>query len=95
MGSAATMTKPRPSWFVKFLMISFRICFVTLLLTGLGMAFGLFTGIMTTVIGGLFTHHPLDLTRAYRVFAVPSAIIFGSCTFLFQIFKSIKERGTR
>ena len=95
MGTTATMSKPRPSWFVKFLMIAFRIFFVTLLLTGLGMAFGLLIGILTTVIGGLFTHHPLDLTRAYKVFAVPSAIVFGSCTFLFQMVKAVREAFRR
>ena len=111
MGTAATMTKPRPSWFVRFIMISFRICFVTLLLTGVGMGVGLFVGILTTVIGGAFTHHAIDLTRAYRVFAIPSAIIsrpivrpsstiasaivFGSCTFVFQIVKSLRETFRR
>jgi uncharacterized BrkB/YihY/UPF0761 family membrane protein len=91
MGSAATMSTPRPSWFVKFFMIAFRIFFLTLLLTGVGMGAGLFVGILTTVIGGAFSHHPLDLTRAYRVFAIPSAILFGSCTLVFQVVKSVKE----
>jgi len=95
MGTAATMTKPRPSWFVRFIMISFRICFVTLLLTGVGMGVGLFVGILSTVISGAFTHHAIDLTRAYRVFAIPSAIIFGSCTFVFQIMKTLRETFRR
>ena len=95
MGTAATMTKPRPSWFVRFIMISFRICFVTLLLTGVGMGVGLFVGILTTVIGGAFTHHAIDLTRAYRVFAIPSAFVFGSCTFVFQIVKTLRETFRR
>jgi cytochrome b subunit of formate dehydrogenase len=95
MGSAATMTKPRPSWFVRFIMITFRICFVTLLLTGLGMGVGLFVGILTTVIGGAISHHAIDLTRAYKVFAIPSALVFGSCTLLFQIVKSVREAVSR
>ena len=95
MGTAATMTKPHPSRFVRFLMISFRICFVTLLLTGLGMGLGLFVGILTTVIGGAITHHAIDLTRAYKVFAIPSAIIFGSATFVFQVVKSVREAVRR
>jgi uncharacterized BrkB/YihY/UPF0761 family membrane protein len=95
MGTAATMTKPRPSWFVRFIMISFRICFVTLLLTGVGMGVGLFVGILTTVIGGAFTHHAIDLTRAYRVFAIPSAVVFGSCTLVFQVVKSLREAVRR
>jgi uncharacterized BrkB/YihY/UPF0761 family membrane protein len=91
MGTAATMTKPRPSWFVRTLMVTFRILFLTLLVTGLGMGLGLFVGILTTVIGGAVTHHALDLTRAYRVFAIPSAIVFGSCALVFQIIKSVRE----
>ena len=91
MGTAATMTKPRPSRFIRFLMISFRICFVTLLLTGVGMGLGLFVGILTTVIGGAISHHAIDLTRAYKVFAIPSALVFGSCTLVFQTVKSVRE----
>lgn len=95
MGTSATMTKPRPSRFVRFLMISFRICFVTLLLTGVGMGLGLFVGILTTVIGGAFSHDAIDLTRAYKVFAIPSAIVFGCCTFVFQVVKSVREAFRR
>ena len=95
MGTAATMSKPHPSWFVKTLMITFRIVFLTLLMTGLGMGLGLFTGILTTVIGGLFAHHPLDLTRSYKVFAIPSAVIFGSCALVFQIVRAVREAVRR
>jgi uncharacterized BrkB/YihY/UPF0761 family membrane protein len=91
MGSTAAMSKPRPSRFVRFLMISFRILFLTLLLTGLGMGLGLFTGIMVTVVGSLFAHHPVDLTRSYKVFAFPAALIFGGCTLVFQIIQSVRE----
>ena len=91
MDSAGTMSKPRPSRFVRILMTTFRIFFLTLLLTGLGMGLGLFTGILTTVIGSLFAHHPVDLTRSYKVFAVPSAIIFGACALVFQIVQSVRE----
>jgi uncharacterized BrkB/YihY/UPF0761 family membrane protein len=95
MGSTATMSKPRPSWFVKSLMIAFRIFFLTLLFTGLGMGLGLFTGILTTVIGSLFSHHAVDLTRAYKVFAIPSAIIFGSCALVFQVVRAVREALAR
>ncbi len=91
MSSAATMSKPKPSWFVRFFMTAFRIFFLTLLFTGLGMGLGLLTGILTTVIGGLFAHHPLDLTRSYKVFAVPSALIFGGCTLVFQVVQAVRE----
>jgi uncharacterized BrkB/YihY/UPF0761 family membrane protein len=91
MGSTSAMSKPRPSWFVKALMKTFRILFLTLLMTGLGMGLGLFTGILTTVIGGLFAHHPLDLTRSYKVFAIPSAVIFGGCTLVFQVVQAVRE----
>jgi hypothetical protein len=59
------------------------------------MGVGLFVGILTTVIGGAFTHHAIDLTRAYRVFAIPSAVVFGSCTLVFQIVKSAREAFRR
>jgi uncharacterized BrkB/YihY/UPF0761 family membrane protein len=92
MGTTATMSKRRPSWLVRTLMITFRIVFLTLLMTGLGMGLGLFTGILTTVIGSLFNHHAVDLTRSYKVFAIPSAVIFGSCTLVFQIVRAVRER---
>ncbi len=91
MESAAIQARPRPSWFVRFIMVSFRVLFLTLLFTGLGMALGLMTGILTTVIGGLFSHHALDLTRAYRVFAIPSAIVVGSGTFLYNVFRALQK----
>ncbi len=91
MESAATQERPRPSWFIRLIMVSFRVLFLTLLFTGLGMALGLFTGIMTTVIGGAFAHHPLDLTRAYKVFAIPTAIVVGSCTFLYNVFRAVQN----
>ena len=89
------VSKPRPSWFVRFLMTSFRILFLTLLLTGVGMGLGLFTGILMTVVGSLFAHHPVDLTRSYKVFAVPAAVIFGGCTLVFQIVQSVQEAMRR
>ncbi len=71
---------------------TFRILFLTLLCTGLGMGLGLFVGILTTVIGSAFAHHSPDLTRAYRVFAIPSAIIVGSCAFVFQVVQALRTR---
>lgn len=91
MDSAARTTKPRPSRFTRFLMTTFRIFFLTLLLTGLGMGLGLFTGIMATVVGSLFAHHPVDLTRSYKLFAVPAAIVFGGCTLVFQVIQAVRE----
>jgi uncharacterized BrkB/YihY/UPF0761 family membrane protein len=95
MGTSAAMSKPQPSWFVRLFMTAFRIFFLTLLFTGLGMGLGLFTGIMTTVIGGLFAHHPIDLTRSYKVFAVPSAVIFGLCALVFQTVQAVREAVKR
>jgi len=93
MSTTAPVSRPRPSWFVRLIMTSFRIFFLTLLFTGLGMAVGLTTGILTTVISAAFTHHALDLTRAYRVFAIPSAIVVGSCAFLYQLVRAVKGAG--
>ncbi len=90
MESAVAPVKARPSWFVRLIMTSFRILFLTLLFTALGMALGLTTGILVTAISGLFTHH-VDMTNAYRHFAIPSAITVGSCTFLYNVVQSIRR----
>ncbi len=80
----------RPGILNRILRNTFRVLFLTLLLTGLGMAVGLTIGILATIIGGIFTHH-LDMTRAYRFFAIPLAILVGSCGFVYQVVQAIRN----
>lgn len=82
---------PKPGLVNRIFRNTFRILFLTMLFTGLGMAVGLTTGILTTVISAAITHHPLDMTRAYRFFAIPSAIFVGSCAFLYQLVQTIRR----
>ena len=45
--------------------------------TGLGMAFGLFTGILVQVVRSLSHHGAIDMTVAYRYFGIPLAAAGG------------------
>ena len=92
MESAAAPSKAKPSLFNRTFRATFRLVFVSILFTGLGMAVGLFTGILATVIGAAISHHAVDLTRASRVFAIPSAMIFGASSFLYQLVGLVRTR---
>ncbi len=72
-------------------MFLFRTFFLTLLFTGLGMALGLMVGILTTAIAALFGHHPADMTVAYRRFAIPNAIVFGTGAFLWNVIAGVRR----
>ena len=42
--------RPRPKWYVRFIMVSFRTVLLTILFTALGMGVGLLVGIIATVV---------------------------------------------
>ncbi len=71
-------------------MVTFRTLFVTLLCTMAGMGLGLFFGIVATAIMNAVHHGGVDMANAYRHVAIPTAIVAGSCAFLFQVITGIR-----
>ena len=68
-----------------------RILLLTVIFAALGMGLGLFFGILGAVVYGAIKHTHMDMAMAYRAVAIPSAITFGSCAFLYSIFESIRR----
>lgn len=81
---------PKPTRFQRAVMSGFRTLFLTVMFTGLGMGLGLFIGILSTAIMNISAHGGLTMALAYRRVAIPTAIVFGSCTFIYQIFSGIR-----
>ena len=67
-----------------------KLIFLTLLFAALGMGIGLFIGILTAAFTGGLHHGAPGMAAAYRKMAVPTAIVFGTCALLFQIFTGIR-----
>lgn len=82
-------SRPRPSWLVRFIRTTFRIFFLTLLFTCLGMALGLFVGILYTLIAGGLTHTHVELLRAVHNFAIPCAVASGTVAFLWNLGRAV------
>jgi len=81
--ASAPLTPPSPSWFVRLLMATYRTVLLTVLFTGLGMAVGLFFGIIITAL----RHHPMN--EAYRVISIPVAITSGTCAFVWNVVREV------
>lgn len=56
---------------------AFRVVFGTVLCAAGGMGAGLFAGILSTVIYGMIRGGAIDMTNAYKHFAIPVAIVGG------------------
>ena len=84
-----------PSWLVWTLMKGFRVVVLTVLWAGLGMAVGLFTGILVVIAGSLLQHHAPEMSLAYRHISIPVAIVSGSCAFLWNGYGMLKAAGER
>jgi hypothetical protein len=82
---------PAPKWYVRFIMVSFRTVLLTLLFTALGMGAGLLVGIIATVILAAAHGVQPDMTHAYRYVAVPVALTSGSCAFVWNVFRGVKD----
>ena len=54
-----------------------RVCIFAITCTGLGMAFGLFAGIVVQVIRSLIRRGAIDMTVAYRFYGFPLAALGG------------------
>ncbi len=73
------------TWYQKAFVRGFRVFFVTLLFTMLGMGLGLFCGILWfSISGAIHNAHP-DLSLAYRVVAIRVAVASGSIALLYQL----------
>jgi ABC-type amino acid transport system permease subunit len=66
-------------------MATYRTVLLTILFTGLGMAFGLFCGIIITAL----RHHPMN--EAYRVISIPVAVTSGTCAFVFNVVREVRK----
>ncbi len=73
--NAVARVHERTSASARAFAVAFRILFVSVLFTGLGMALGLFTGILWQIFRSL--SGAVDMTLAYRHVAFPTAVTFG------------------
>jgi hypothetical protein len=70
-----------------------RVLLFTITCAGLGMAFGLFTGIIVQVARSLLQRGAIDMTVAYRIFGIPLAAICGVAALI--VFSIIESRTAR
>ncbi len=85
--------KPRRSRLSILIATWVRIVLFTITCTGVGMAFGLFTGIIVQVIRSLIHHGAIDMTVAYRFFGIPLAVICGVGALI--VFSVLETRTAR
>ncbi len=81
---------PKPTRVQRAVFASGRVLFLTIIFTGLGMALGLFIGIVSTGLLNASRHGALDMALAYRRVAIPTAIVFGAGALLFQVLAAIR-----
>jgi Flp pilus assembly pilin Flp len=86
-----TPARPAPKWYVRFIMVSFRTVLLTILFTALGMGVGLLLGIIATVVLAAAHGVQPDMTHAYRHVAVPVALGSGTCAFVWNVFRGVKD----
>lgn len=85
----------QPSWFVWALMKGARVLGFTLLWAGLGMAAGLFLGILFVMVASPFQHHAPDMSLAYREIAVPVAVLSGGAAFFWNLYGVLQAARQR
>jgi len=83
--------RPAPKWYVRFIMVSFRTVLLTILFGALGMGVGLLVGIIATVVLAAAHGVQPDMTNAYRHAAIPLALASGSCAFVWNVFRGVKD----
>lgn len=84
-----------PSWLVWTLMKGFRLLFLTVLWSGLGMGLGLLAGIMVLMTSGAIHHSMPEMDVAYRQIAIPSALGTGGCAFLWNLVRTLQAAARR
>jgi hypothetical protein len=75
--SVANAFRPRRSRISILFGAGLRIVLFVIICTGLGMAIGLFTGILVQVARSLVHRGAIDMTVAYRYFGFPLAALGG------------------
>ncbi len=85
--------KPRRSRASILLATGFRILLFAITCTGLGMAIGLFSGILVQVVRSLLHRGAIDMTVAYRYFGIPLAAIGGLGALI--VFSILETRTAR
>jgi hypothetical protein len=85
----------QPNWLVWTLMKGFRVVLLTVLWTGLGMAVGLFCGIISLLVRSAILHLTPDMSMAYRYVSIPIAICTGSCAFLWNTWRTVQAAAAR
>jgi len=94
MGTAVSNpAKPQRSPASILIGAGFRIALFAITCTGLGMAIGLFTGIVVQVVRSLIHQGAIDMTVAYRFFGIPAAAVCGVAAFI--VFSVIETRNAR
>jgi len=81
----------RAPWYVRFIMVSFRTVLFTLFFAALGMGVGLLVGIIVTVALAAVHGVSPNMTQAYRYVAIPLALASGSCAFVWNVFRGVKD----
>lgn len=89
----ANPVRPRRSRFSILLATVLRIALFAITCTGLGMAFGLFTGIVVQVARSLVHRGAIDMTVAYRYYGIPLAVVCGVGAIV--VFTVIETRTAR
>lgn len=91
--AAASAVRPRRSRFSILLSAVVRTALFAITCTGLGMAIGLFAGIVVQVIRSLVHRGAIDMTVAYRYYGIPLAAVCGIGALL--VFTVIETRTAR
>jgi len=79
---------PRPPrWYA----ISVRVLLVTFIGTLISFAVSLLLGIVGTVVTAAVRHANPNMTVAYRLIALPSAVVAGSIIFVFALTMEIRH----
>jgi hypothetical protein len=91
--AAANSVRARRSRISIYMATGFRIVLFSITCMGLGMAIGLFTGILVQVVRSLMHRGAIDMTVAYRYFGIPLAMTCGIGAFV--VFAVIETRTAR
>jgi hypothetical protein len=71
-----------------------RVLFTTLLFTAGGMGLGLFFGIIGMITYAFFHAGRVDMTRAYRHVAFPTALVVGAVGFCVAVVLEVRSQRT-
>lgn len=91
--AVATVVKPYRSRTSIIVSTVCRILLFAITCAGLGMAFGLFTGIAIQMFRSLVHHGAIDMTVAYRYFGIPLALAAGLGALV--VFSFVESRTAR